>query len=82
MHFENLIIDNEHIIPDKLIVITINLKVNRLVDGDFMDECPIKVGDTLMHSGEKHMVSGVEVSGRMSDGKLRSWVALNIVITG
>lgn len=81
-HFENLIIDKEHIIPEKLTIITVNLKVNGLVDEDFMDECPIKVGDTLLYSGDKYGVSGVEVSGRMSDGKLRSWVALNIVITG
>lgn len=81
-HFDSLIIDSEHIVPEKLIVLTVNLKVNGLADDDFMDECPIQVGDTLMHTGEKYQVSGIEVSGRMSDGKLRSWIALNIVITG
>lgn len=81
-HFENLIIDTEWTVPGQITMIMVNLKVNGLTNEDWVDECPINEGDTLMYNGQKYRVNGVEVNHRITDGKIGSRVALYIVITG
>lgn len=70
--------ERAHLIPGKGIVLVVNLFKNKLVNELWVDELPIKVGETIkvINNGLTYKITGIEMSRNLTNGKINHSVGL------
>lgn len=78
-HWEGLMINDEVHISGRGMILTVNLKDNKLTEESWVkSESPISVGDTLVYKDREYEVTNIEGYRNLLNGGLSHLVGLTV----